>query len=121
MNPDIDKLLNSIFLMAEAMKFQPLSDERAKELISHVLYDKEYDGIDGKDNWKCFQHGLLTERELRNVFMAHTATKIARDDGRNEPNCNDYNSIDLCNGFELGLLGKITKPRKVDQLDPWEI
>ena len=115
-----DELLKCIENMADAMNYSPLSRERAEQLIEHVLFEREYNGVEGKGSWDSFSSGLITEREVRNILMAHAATKIARENELSEPNMNDYNSPELCHSFEQGLFGKPVMPKECDVLDSWE-
>ena len=110
MKPDKKDLTECISLMAEAMKFNPLPNHRVNQLIEHVLYEREYDDIEGKEGWITFSKGLTTEREIRDLFMAHTATKIARHNKKEEPSCTEYSTKELRQKFELALLGKIIAP-----------
>ncbi|WP_020409585.1 hypothetical protein [Hahella ganghwensis] len=106
--------------MAEAMKLDPLPYDKAFQLIEHVLYKGEYSDLSGKEGWRCFEGGLVTEREMRNLLMAHSATKIAEFNGKDEPNSLAYSSKELCHLFEMTLFGKIVGPRSSDVIDPWE-
>lgn len=120
MKPDIEKLKKCIRLLAESMTFNPLPEDRENQLIDHVLFKQEYDGINGKESWSKFENHLITARELRNLFMAHSSTKIARHNQRNEPSDKEYITKGLCHKFEIALLGKIVIPGSFDVLDPWE-
>lgn len=120
MVPDKEKLIECITSMAEAMKFDPLPYDRALQLIEHVLYKGDYNGLKGKKGWLCFEDGIITEREMRNLLMAHSATKIARFNRKDEPSCLDYSSKELCHLFEMTLFGKVVIPKHCDVLDPWE-
>ncbi len=106
MKPDIEKIVNCIDKMAEAMNMKTLPLDRCKALINHVLYDEQYDDVKGKEGWACFQDGLITEREIRNLLMAHSATKISKFNKEDEPNSNEYAFTDLCQAFDAALLGK---------------
>ena len=118
--PDKNKLKDCIDAMALAMKMEPLPNDLCFKLIDHVLYNQDYDGIEGKNGWQCFKQKLLTEREIRNLLMAHSATKIARFNKIKEPGCDTYTSMKLCQGFEVALIGRHVNPTKIDVLDPWE-
>ena len=120
MEPDKKELRNCIRLLAISMKFKPLPEERASQLIDHVLFKGEYDGVKGKDGWICFSEGIITEREIRNLLLAHSASKIAGHNNKTEPNCTEYCTKELCQKFELALLSKIVVPTAFDVLDPWE-
>lgn len=120
MNPNLEDLKNCIDLMAKSMKFSSLPQDRMSQLIAHVLFDEEYDGVEGKEGWSGFTKGYITGREIRDLMMAHSATKIARHEKKNEPSNTAYSTKELCQKFELALLGKIVVPTDVDVLDPWE-
>lgn len=120
MNPNIDDLLACIELMAASMKFKSLSQEKAKQLIEHVLFDQKYYGVEGKQAWACYASGIITKREVRNLLIAHAATKIAQENKRNEPQLSSYTSPGLYHRFERALFGKKIIVREDDVLDPWE-
>lgn len=120
MNSNIDDLLACIELMAASMEFKSLPQEKAKQLIEHVLFDQKYYGVEGKQAWACYASGIITKREVRNLLMAHAATKIAHENQRNEPQLSSYISPELCHRFECALFGKKIIVRKYDVLDPWE-
>ena len=122
MNEEINRkeLKDCLISLADAMRLKPLSNERAEHLIDHVLYDQAYDGVKGKNAWACFKNSLLTERELRDLLMAHSATKISRHNRENEQDCRTYLTEELCNRFEYALLGKVVIPSGIDVLDPRE-
>lgn len=120
MKPDIEKLKKCIRLLAESMGFDALPENREDQLINHVLFKQEYDGVIGKEFWFRFEKQLITERELRNVFMAHSSTKIAMYNQRDEPCVGEYKTKGLCHNFEIALFGSIVVPGSVDVLDPWE-
>ena len=63
--------------MSELMGCSALPDDKAKDLIEHVLYDKTWGSVKGKNGWPCFQRKLITEREIRKLIMQHCCTKIA--------------------------------------------
>jgi len=120
MQPDNKKLNACVRDLAHAMKMNALPESLFYHLINHVLYDEKYDNIEGKNGWLCLEKGLLTEREMRNLFMAHSATKIARFNKALEPGCNTYATPELCNSFEYALFGRCVKLVSIDVLDPWE-
>ncbi len=118
MKPDKKELIKCIYLMAIAMKFDPLPEKKTIQLIDHVLFEGEYNDLEGKQGWVAFSKGLSTEREIRNLLMAHSATKIANHNNRAEPNCTEYSTKELCQKFELALHSKIVVPTDFDVLDP---
>ena len=102
------------------MNMQPLPDVKAKLLIGHILYDKNYDGVSGKYGWSSLTNNLITERELRNLVVAHCATKISSFNNLYEPGYDTYLTKELCVGFEMALFGREAKLLEFDVLDPWE-
>ncbi len=122
MNVRLNKveLIDCVYLMAKQMKLTPLPSARAVQLIEHVLFDKEFNGVKGKDGWGCFLSHLLTEREIRNLMMAHSATRISSYNKKSEPGYNNYGTRNLCQKFEIALLDKVIIPTVHDSLDSWE-
>ncbi len=118
--PNKVALISCMQLMAELMELISLPNEKAAQLIEYVLFDKEYNGVKGKDGWGCFLVHLITERELRNLIMAHSASKIASYNKKTEPSCYDYITKNLCQKFEIALIGNVIVPKAHDILDPWE-
>jgi len=106
--------------MAETMTFDPLPYDRVVQLIEHVLYEREYDGVSGKEGWCSFESNIITEREFRNLVMANSATEIARHNKQNEPSSAEYSNKELCHSFEMALFGSVITPGAYDMLDPWE-
>jgi len=120
MNPNLEELKSCIDLMARSMGFSSLPQDRVSRLIDHILFENEYDGVEGKEGWHSFTSGYITEREIRNLVMAHSATKIARYEKKSEPNFLEYSTKELCQQFEVALLGRTVVPTDIDVLDPWE-
>lgn len=120
MSPSKEKVVQSINFMAEVMEFDPLPTERVEELIEHVLYDQYYNGVSGKRAWFSFESGLITERETRNLLMAHSATKIASHNRRDQPSSDIYSRKELSHSFDFALFGRASNPIDIDLLDPWE-
>ncbi|WP_419832588.1 hypothetical protein [Endozoicomonas atrinae] len=118
--PNKERVRKCVDLMAHAMGLNPLPEDKSNLLIKHVLFDAEYEGIEGKNGWGAFTSSLITERELRNLLMAHSATKIANYNKVREPGTPDHISKELCNGFELALFGRSSKLLSIDNKDPWE-
>jgi hypothetical protein len=92
-----------------------MQQDDANRLINHVLYDEKWKGIDGKDGWTQFQCGLITKRELRILLMQHSATKISHSNKSQEPSYDSYLCKDICQKFEVALLGEIEWAYKSDQ------
>ena len=106
--------------MATAMGMEPLPEAFSLSLIKHVLYKNKYQGVEGKQGWAGLTRGIITEREARNLLMAHCATKIASFNRATEPGYDMYSTRELCSNFEVALLGRHVKVTKLDLLDPWE-
>lgn len=118
--PSVKELIEFVNTMAIAMNLNQMSLAGAEKLINHILFNEVWNGFKGKEVWKCFENSLITERELRNLLIAHSATKISAFNKVNESSLATYNSKDLCYRFERALFGKLVVPLKTDQLDPWE-
>ena len=118
--PDFDQLLRACGMMASAMKLRCLEKEAAQNLFTHLLYELPLDGIKGRRAWAAFRKGLITERELRNLLMAHASTRISAFDMVDEPSYTLYGSEGLCAAFEKVLFGRRTKRHPIDPPDPWE-
>jgi hypothetical protein len=102
-SPDLEQLKVCISSMAIAMKMESLPDERCDRLISHILYAKEYDGIEGKSGWECLCNKIITERELRDLLMAHCSIEISRFNKLEEVDYGAYASKALSDMFEVAL------------------
>ena len=98
-----------------------LPETQAKQLINHVLFNNEYNSVAGKEGFECFLKNLITEREFRNLFIAHSVTEIAKFNKKTEPNFINYSTKELCQSVELAFFGKVSIPTQTDTLDPWEI
>lgn len=118
--PNKEKLKICISDLAAAMGMKSLPEELSSNLIEHVLYKGEYQGVKGKNSWAGLIQGIITEREARNLLMAHSATKISNFNDKEEPGCNTYSTKVLCSNFEIALLGRVANLNSIDQLDPWE-
>ena len=66
------------------------------------------------------QRGLITKRELRILLMQHSATKISHSNKSQEPSYDSYLCKDICQKFEIALLGDVVDPRFEAWKDPWE-
>ncbi|OZG72616.1 hypothetical protein BTA51_13890 [Hahella sp. CCB-MM4] len=119
-SPDRVELKKCLDDLASAMNLEQMAEELSLSVIDHVLYDLELNGIRGKNGWECCAKGLITERELRNLTMAHAVSKISRSNGVKEPAFNTYASKHLCEAFERSLLGRPAILKESDVLDPWE-
>jgi len=115
-----EELKKCLDALSSAMNLKPMTEEVCFRVIDHVLHDSEYNGVRGMNGWECHMRGIITERELRNLVMAHSATKISSFNGINEPSCNKYTSQSLCNAFEISLFGRLVKLNEIDVLDSWE-
>ncbi len=104
---NISEFKVSVEMMAKAMCLPIPSEPQVELLFDHVLYDGKFGHVDGKNGFKHFELGLITESELRDLVMAHCASKISFFSERPEPSFNSYESIELNQSFEKVLLGKI--------------
>ena len=89
-SPNIEQLHQAISLMADAMNCKPLTPTSTDLLINYVLFDGAYGSVSGKDAWPCYQLDLITKTELRNLIMAHSATRIASFNNTCEPSYLKY-------------------------------
>ncbi len=121
MEPNIDELKKCILKMSELMGCLPLPDDKLKDLIQHVLYDKKWGSIDGKNSWACFQRKLITEREIRKLIMQHSCTKIADFNNKCETKLGNPYSKEMCQLFEVALLGRVSISMGGEGRDFWEI
>lgn len=119
--PDLEELLSCVNQLAKVMHMSPLPVDLSINLIEHVLYDEKRWNVKGKKILDCLSRNLLTEREARNVLMAHSATNISSFNQAPEVNCFSYMSKELCEKFEIALIGRVVKLREMDLLDPWEV
>ena len=110
---DREKLLSSLAQLAHAMECTPLAKNDAESLIDYVMGRE-------KNGWGGYLRGIITERELRNLIMAHGATTTARSNLIEEPNCDTYMSQELCLAFEIALFGRRGELHNIDYRDPWE-
>ena len=113
--PNKEKLTICIGDMATAMGMKSLPEDLCSNLIEHVLYKSEYQGVKGKEGWAGLTRGLITEREARNLLMAHSATKISNFNEKEEPASNTYSTKTLCSNFEIALLGRSAYLNSIDQ------
>ncbi|WP_163831846.1 hypothetical protein [Spartinivicinus ruber] len=120
MYPNIELVKNSIEKMANEMGCEPLPEEKAELLIEHVLYDGIWKGVEGKDGWRSFEAMLITEREIRNLLMQHSRTKIAKFNGKCEFDLACPFTKTVCQSFEIALLGRLAKLSGDENLDYWE-
>ena len=104
---NISDLKVSVEMMAKAMGLPMPSEPQVRLLFDYVLYDGSFGDVAGKNGYKHFELGLITEFEFRDLVMAHCASKISFFSERPEPNFNSYESIELNQLFEKALLGKI--------------
>lgn len=100
--------------LALAMEMKALSDEISAKLINHILFKEKFEGKDGKDGWSCLNSNIVTEKELRDLLMAHSATKLAQHNNTSVPSFSEYGSIKVCGEFEKALFGRPAKPSSSD-------
>jgi AAA+ ATPase superfamily predicted ATPase len=110
---DKQKLLSSLAQLAYAMECTPLAKNDAESLVDYVMGR-------GKNGWSGYLRGIITERELRNLIMAHGATTTARSNSIEEPNCDTYMSQELCLEFEIALFGRRCELHDIDYRDSRE-
>lgn len=118
--PEQQDLTDAFECLASAMGFPNPTDAQVAEVVGYVLYDQEVGGRSGKKAWSCFNKRLITERELRNLLMAHGATNLSNWNGVDEPGLGKFVSRELCESFERALFGRKVRLHEVDMLDPWE-
>ena len=118
--PDINELLECMRNLADAMNMDPLPSEIAEQVFDHILFDGEFRGISGKDSYECLNRNIITEREYRNLLVAHCATKISSHNKKSEPSCDEYFTQKIANRFEKALLGRLANLVSTDILDSWE-
>jgi hypothetical protein len=118
--PDRKELLNCFAIMASAMHMNAMNHALGVEVVNHVLYNSKLSGLDGKNAWESYLKGIITERELRNLVMAHAAAKISNYNCIEQPDFEIFNSKSLCNAFEISLFGRLANLQEIDILDPWE-
>jgi hypothetical protein len=104
--PDLNKLRRCMQSLAKAMDLEELPLEIHNSLVAHLLYDGEFGGIGGKNLYEDFKLDLITEREFRNVVIAHFATKLANHNHISEPDCDTYLNKELSESFDKALIGK---------------
>ncbi len=92
--------------MAAAMKMRRLEKTVAHSLFKHLLYDFTLEGRKGCARWAAHLGGLITERELRNLLMAHCATQISAANRVSEPSSETYVSEDLERCFDVAIFGR---------------
>ena len=88
--PNLNKLRLCMKLLAKAMDIEQLPPARFDALVAHILYDEKLAGIDGKNALEGFKHHLITEREYRNLVLAHFSTKLANHNRVTEPDFDSY-------------------------------
>ncbi len=120
MATDFIKLKACISSMAKAMGLVTPPEELCDSILNHVLYDKEYAGIEGKNGLESFSSKLITEREFRNLVMAHCSTKIAGFNNAEEPDYLTFSTKELCDDFDLALIGRLTRLTRDDVFEPWD-
>jgi hypothetical protein len=120
MFPNLEELIECINLMAGNMSFEILPKKELLGLINHVLFDEHIGQVSGKEAWACLMDNLITERELRNLMMAHSATKLAGFNKKDEPFLSSYLTEDLCHKFDKALFGKIIQSKISEPLDSWD-
>jgi hypothetical protein len=116
MKPKFEDLFNCVKDQASAMNMKSLTQDKTVELIEYVLY-KGHDNANGKNAWSCYENGLITERELRNLLMAHAATQISHSNNLSEPGYNNYVAKELCQKYEKALFGRPAIRHPIDDLD----
>lgn len=117
---NIQKLKVAIGKMAVVMECNPISDIESENLIYHVLFGRPRGSVAGRDSWRCFQNGLITEREIRNLIMQHSRTRIAKYNGNSEFDLSNPYTKELCQKFEIALHGKLVEKHKSEGPDYWE-
>ncbi len=114
--PVLKNIVLSMNLLAEAMDMKPLPVEKAEMLLKHILFNAPWNGVEGKEGWYSSQENLITEYELRDLILAHSATKISHFNNKNEPNCDEYSSKQLISSFEKALFGRPANKLKIESL-----
>jgi len=95
--------------LSECMGLAPLPEPNARLLLDHLLGDAEYLNQPGRSLLECFQLDLITEQELRDVLMAHFATKIAHHNQVSEPGFDKHDSSELTALWDSVLFGRPAK------------
>lgn len=99
----LPELHSAMASLAKAMELEELPETQRDSLIAHVLYDGEYNGIEGKNGFNSFNENLITAQEYRDLVMAHCSSKIASYNNVSEPSCDTFVSVELCEKFESAL------------------
>ena len=118
---NFEDLLKSIELMASLMGMEPLPNEKAKNLINYIMYSEEYGNQEGREGLKQLEMKYITERELRNLMMCNTATKISSFNKIQEPGIDKYSTKELTESFELAIFGRKNILFNSDVKDKWEL
>ena len=120
MKPDISKLKDCMSSMAKAMGLKTPPAWKCDLILNHILYEQEFNGVEGKNGLNSFTSQFITEREFRNLVMAHCSTKIASYNDTVEPDCYTYSNKELCDNFDLALIDRLTRPTVNDVFEPWD-
>ena len=115
--PNFDALYICTSTMAKSMHMRPLPLEQCNELLAHVLYTECLQGVEGKNAWESYCMGLITEIEIRNLLMAHCATKISFFNRLSEPDARTYLSRNLSEKFEIALFARPAQRLNSDVVD----
>ncbi len=118
--PELKRLANAITSLAALMGELHISTDDATILSGHLLFNRSFHVAPPKNRWDALASGLITERELRNFFIAHVATKIAHMNNVPEPSTWEYLNREICHEFEYALFGRNARVLASDALDPWE-
>lgn len=73
--PEMTHLIGLGGVIASALGAQRPTDAALAALFHHVLFEAQ---PAGKGGWECWQLGLITDRELINLVLAHLETLLER-------------------------------------------
>ena len=95
---DLVQLEESCSLMASNHDLKVLTGKSFTQVTHHVLMDG------GKDGLGCLADGLITEVELRNLYMTHVWDEITRPE---IAYCVESEELNL--SFDMALFGRPAK------------
>ena len=110
-----EELAAFVVEMAIEIGCKPLNKNEVAELINFVLFDSQ-----GKNGWACFKAGLITEREIVNLFLAHCTTRIRAKNKDIDMDESKLINQDLTNKIEKLFFGRKAKLLESDVRYDWE-
>lgn len=94
--PDINVLIACGTRLARLLSVAPASTQALRDKLEEILFERK--------NYKCFEEGIITREEVRNLVLAHLQTLICHSAGVEEPTV-QWIDAELCSDVENAICG----------------